>query len=583
MAIYRIDPSNPLPPVYGEGESALVIVDGDTVILGQGAEIAAYGRNGWGLFGGSGNNLLINGSVHSEWETAIAAHGAITVGVTGQVCGRDAGLQLTNDSSLGRSNILNNAGIISTGEDGVAIWLHGASNVIVNSGEIRGTGGIWGYNYQPEGGSFTLYNSGVIGASGGDAIAAALFGSNHIVNTGHIDGGIILGSENDFYDGRDGTWSFGAGDIRLREGDDVFYGGSSREFVHADEGNDTVDGGGGDDRLLGRSGDDLLRGGSGDDIIRGESGVDVATFSGLLANYTISRRADGSFVIIDNRAASNDGRDVVTGVEYLQFADRTVALTTPNSAPTSAAISNTIVDDDVPAGTVVGQLSGTDPDGDALGYFLVANPGGHFRIHGDKLLVDRAFSPGDTNIQITVRASDPHGASINRQFTINVTSEIVTIPRDPALPFVAPTPVKTAVPLALKGGRKADLLLGGAGDDQLNGGLGHDRLTGGEGSDVFVFSTKLKANVDRITDFSGADDTIRLSKAVFGKLQKGVLSKEAFRLGAKAVEADDRIVFNAKTGAVLYDADGSGTAHAAVTFAKVKAGTLLTADDFLVL
>jgi hypothetical protein len=65
MTIHRIDPSNPLPPVYGEGESALVIGDGDAVILGQGAEIAAYGQNGWGLFGGLGNNLLINGSVHS--------------------------------------------------------------------------------------------------------------------------------------------------------------------------------------------------------------------------------------------------------------------------------------------------------------------------------------------------------------------------------------------------------------------------------------------------------------------------------------------------------------------------------------
>jgi Ca2+-binding RTX toxin-like protein len=154
----------------------------------------------------------------------------------------------------------------------------------------------------------------------------------------------------------------------------------------------------------------------------------------------------------------------------------------------------------------------------------------------------------------------------------------------PPLPLVAPTPLETAAaPLTLKGGKKADVLVGGAGNDLLNGGLGNDRLSGGEGSDVFVFSTRLKKNVDRLTDFSAPEDTIQLSKSVFGRLQKGVLSKDAFRIGAKAMDADDRNVFNAKTGALSYDADGSGTAYAAVIFAKVKAGLHLTADDFLVI
>jgi hypothetical protein len=111
-------------------------------------------------------------------------HGAITIGTTGRVYGGWTGLQLGNDSSLERPNILNNAGIISTGEDGVAILLQGASNIIVNSGEIRGAGGIWGDNGQPGGGTFTLYNSGLIRASAGLALAGALFGTNHIVNTG---------------------------------------------------------------------------------------------------------------------------------------------------------------------------------------------------------------------------------------------------------------------------------------------------------------------------------------------------------------------------------------------------------------
>jgi serralysin len=580
MTIYRIDPSNPLPPVYGEGESALVIGDGDTVILGQGAEIAAYGRNGWGLFGRLGNNLVINGSVHSEWETAIAAHGAITIGGTGRVYGGDAGLQLINDPYYGRPSILNNAGIISTGHDGVAIWLHGASNVIVNSGEIRGGGGIWSYTDQADGGTFTLYNSGLISASGGGAIAAALFGSNYIVNSGHIDGSIILGSENDFYDGRDGTWSFGSGDIRLREGDDVFYGGSSQEFVHADEGNDTVDGGGGDDDLLGRSGDDFLRGGSGDDTIWGEAGVDVAAYSGPFADYTISKQADGTYLIVDHRTGLNDGADVLKTIEYVQFADRTIALaSTTNSAPTSISLDDTSIEASAKPGALVGHLGGVDPDGDLLGYSLAANPGGHFRIHGDQLLVDKAFALDDKSFDIVVRASDPKGASLDMHFIIMVTASGVTVlPSDGS-------PEPSALPEArvLRGGRKADILAGGEGDDHLNGGLGKDRMTGGEGDDVFAFTTRLgKANVDRIVDFIAAEDTIHLSSKTFDRLAKGVLSEKVFHVGAKAHDRSDRIIFNDETGALSYDADGSGKKYAAIKFAQLNAKTLLMAADFFI-
>jgi Ca2+-binding RTX toxin-like protein len=108
-------------------------------------------------------------------------------------------------------------------------------------------------------------------------------------------------------------------------------------------------------------------------------------------------------------------------------------------------------------------------------------------------------------------------------------------------------------------------------------------MTGGEGEDVFAFTTRPgKANVDRIADFSAAEDTIHLSSKAFGQLAKGVLSEEAFHVGAKAVEADDRIIFNKRTGALSYDADGSGTQYGAIKFAQLKAKTVLTADDFFI-
>ena len=137
--------------------------------------------------------------------------------------------------------------------------------------------------------------------------------------------------------------------------------------------------------------------------------------------------------------------------------------------------------------------------------------------------------------------------------------------------------------LTLTGGRRADVLKGGDGDDRLNGGLGRDVLTGNAGDDTFIFSAKLGAkNADTIRDFVAADDQFQLAHKIFSGLDRGVLNTGAFVMGSKALAADDRIVFNAKTGALFYDADGSGTEHAAIRFAQVKAGTVLKAGDFFI-
>jgi serralysin len=637
MPIHVIDTNNPLPPTYGDGETVLEIGDGDGVVLAEGAEIAAYGRNSWGIFGGFNSQLSIDGRVYSAWETAIAVHGNINIGATGIVEGQDYGIQLISRPTTQTPSVLTNAGTISS--IGTAIWAHQASAVLINSGTIVGTYGI-AADSVGAGGTLTINNTGIIKGTSGYAIFGGILGSTIVRNDGHIEGNITLGHNADFYDGRGGTVS---GLIDLRDGNDIAYGGESAESIEIGLGDVFVDGGGasdtilfhgytgltvdlrrtdrqqtsteafavirnienvtgggmndlisgseaanvldgmeGNDILAGYGGDDRFHGGSGNDEISGGSGTDVAEFSGDFVDYSIQARADGSFIIADNRMWWSEGRDILTGVEYLKFADRTIALTAPsNAAPTS--ISNTIIDNDTPVGAVVGQLSGVDPNGDVLGYSLVTNPGGHFRIHGDKLLVDRAFTQDDEDFEIVVRVSDPHGTSIDRTLTIHVTSEVISIP-----PGETPTEIEqisgqsAALALTLKGGRKADVLVGGDGNDQLNGGLGRDKLTGGDGADVFVFSTALKNNLDRITDFEAAD-TIRLSKAVFTKLHKGSLTKDTFHIGKEAQDSSDRIIFNAKTGALFYDADGSGGEHAAVKFAQLKAKAALTEADFLVL
>jgi len=136
----------------------------------------------------------------------------------------------------------------------------------------------------------------------------------------------------------------------------------------------------------------------------------------------------------------------------------------------------------------------------------------------------------------------------------------------------------------LYGGSGRDTLSGGFGSDYLSGGLGNDQLTGGPGRDYFVFDTKpSRTNVDRIVDFRPVDDTIMLDNHVFTRVGRdGWLSGAAFTTGSGARDSSDRIIYNKKTGALLYDPDGIGGA-AAVKFAQIKAGLSLSKADFFVL
>ncbi|MET0743085.1 MAG: CAP domain-containing protein [Microvirga sp.] len=131
------------------------------------------------------------------------------------------------------------------------------------------------------------------------------------------------------------------------------------------------------------------------------------------------------------------------------------------------------------------------------------------------------------------------------------------------------------------GGR--DKLYGGAGHDSLNGGSGGDVLTGGAGRDAFVFGARPDASApDVIRDFSVRDDTIRLHLKAFPSLvQAGTLAADAFYKGLAAHDADDRIVYDETSGALSYDADGSG-AGAAFQFAELRHHPAITVADILV-
>lgn len=136
----------------------------------------------------------------------------------------------------------------------------------------------------------------------------------------------------------------------------------------------------------------------------------------------------------------------------------------------------------------------------------------------------------------------------------------------------------------LSGSSSGDAIHGHGGPDKLYGKGGNDTLVGGAGKDAFVFDTKPNSatNMDVIRDFSVRDDVIRLNDSVYTGLRSGRLPADGFVIGAQATDENDRIIYNDKTGALLYDVDGIGSTQA-TQFARIDAGLSLMASHFIII
>ena len=97
-------------------------------------------------------------------------------------------------------------------------------------------------------------------------------------------------------------------------------GGSANDTITGNSSNNTLSGGAGDDYLEGNGGDDTIDGGT-------HTTGDVAVFNDVYANYTITE-SGGTYTVAHNGGAGSDGTDTITNVEYLEFSDQTIDLST---------------------------------------------------------------------------------------------------------------------------------------------------------------------------------------------------------------------------------------------------------------
>ena len=162
-------------------------------------------------------------------------------------------------------------------------------------------------------------------------------------------------------------------------------------------------------------------------------------------------------------------------------------------------------------------------------------------------------------------------------FDTAVTSVSYTLGAGVSVEVFAAQNAASTTGLRLGGNELAQTIAGTAGADTIAGGGGRDVLLGGAGADTFVMGTVATGNVAVLADFVSGTDRIGLTSTAFNV--GTTLDAAEFVAGTAATTADQRVIYDAGTGQLFYDADGNG-AGAAVLFAQVVPGTAITAASF---
>jgi Ca2+-binding RTX toxin-like protein len=336
------------------------------------------------------------------------------------------------------------------------------------------------------------------------------------------------GSDNDLFTG-------GSGDDQAsgNGGDDILYGGG---------GNDRLHGGDGIDRLYGEHGDDVLEGGLGVDVLEGGFGSDT---------YVV---ADGDQLI----EAAAAGTDTV-----LSSVNHTLGAHFENVTLTGTAY----------------QAGGNDLDNVLIGNSAnnrLYGAGGADRMIGGA--GDDAYQVDDVR-DVIAEAAGEGVDSVQSEITYRLADNVENLA---LVSTVQPNGQRLDQGIEGYGNGLDNRLSGNMANNILGGGAGNDTITGGAGTDRFFFNSALNAltNVDVITDFASATESIVLDRTIFTAIRTaGALDAAAFIVGTAAKDAEDRIVYDQAGGNIYYDSDGKGAA-AKVLFARVTAGTVLTAANF---
>ena len=167
--------------------------------------------------------------------------------------------------------------------------------------------------------------------------------------------------------------------------------------------------------------------------------------------------------------------------------DLIIAINDVNEEPTNLSLTSLAIDENVPAGTIVGVFSNNDPDdGETFTYTLTSDPSGFFEITGNQVRIAAGANidyETATSHDISVQVADSVGHTHAETFTLLVwdgTGELTGTSGD-------------------------DVILGSENADIVHGLGGSDRIETRGGDDHITVTNKTGAFTDVLDGGSGTD------------------------------------------------------------------------------
>jgi len=371
------------------------------------------------------------------------------------------------------------------------------------------------------------------------------------------------------------------------EHNDTLTGNDGANELYGLNGNDVLKGGGGADGHAGGDGDDVLKGGGGADYLEGGPGSDTADYSTSDSTLVGGNSLFGVSVNLnENHGSLGDAEgDTFSGIEHV----------------TGTPYRDTLIGTD--GNNLLRGLEGGDHLQGQGGNDTLEGGGGSDNLIGREGDDTLRGELGDDSLSGGIGADTMIGGEGNdHYYIVDDANDVViefggegndTVWSGVSWTLTAGADVETlraiseagGDPINLTGNANGNVVIGNSGSNVIAGGDGNDFLTGLGGRDQFLFDTALNAatNIDNVTDFNVAEDTIQLDDDIFtsGLTANNSVASSQFVIGAAALDAGDRIIYNSGTGAVYYDSDGTGAA-AQIQFARLSPGLALTNFDFLV-
>lgn len=606
----------------------------DSLYGGDGNDVVVAGGNYANIFGGKGDDRLTlsgftgraEGGTGADTITGIA--GSLMT-VTYASSGAGVKIDLEKGTASGghaSGDVLTSVYVLEGSNFGDTLKTANSGGIFSGlGGNDRLTGGDGrDYLYGGSGNDLVLGGAGddhLRGGTGADTIKGGT-GNDTVSFEGEAMAILIDLKTGTFGGGAKGDVYFSIEDWEGSDGRDTMRGGAGDDKFNGGDGNDILDGRAGNDFLTGGydDGNDSLYGGSGDDhffvsgtgrsVVKGGSGADDLYYNEVHTDYSdyqnhpqgirYSLRLDLESGKGDLYNAELDQvyRTVlqVAGVEEISTSYGDDTLLGSNKAEYfDSSSGNDSLDgrggnDTLDAGsgndTLIGGAGGDlirDDDGDDLmqggtgndtlefvnGADTIDGGSGHDMLAAGDLFSDWTSAVIDLS---RGRLTTDDGLEVSLKGIESVSLYYGT---------ESAKIIGSKAANHLSGSSGDDTILGGDGNDTLEGGSGKDVLTGGAGRDTFVFSGRpAPGDEDRLTDF-GTQDRIMLDNAsAFAALGSSITAGE-LHIGASARDANDHLIYNSKTGALLFDIDGKGC-EAAWLLADLGAGLTLNHQQFLI-